>query len=287
MEGTGDRIVRHYAPFNETMRVLTAKVDFRRRYRMSCVAFRSLLAQALPVFVSFFNEAEDVKERARNVAPRALAIMLRIFAGGAMLDVQEGHAVGHDYGYTLFWRMLASVDGVLRLQPFWQNLEERSEAFAARTGGIMSGCVGCLDGLLVRIVKPSVANSAYYYCRKGFHCYNIQAVCDHRYRFTFFSARAAGSTHDATAFAMSDLSPRVHELGNYWIACDAAYPLGPNLIVPFKGKQLTTRKDSFNFYLSSIRIKIECAFGIMGNRFPLITHVIKLVSSFFSFKQPF
>ena len=38
--------------------------------------------------------------------------------------------------------------------------------------------IGCIDGTLVRIVKPTAEEEVAYVCRKGYHAINTQAICD-------------------------------------------------------------------------------------------------------------
>jgi hypothetical protein len=52
----------------------------------------------------------------------------------------------------------------------------------------------------------------------------------------------------------------------FWIAGDEAYAASDYMITPYSGKQLDSRKDSFNFYQSSTRITIERAFGCLVAR---------------------
>ena len=47
-----------------------------------------------------------------------------------------------------------------------------------------------------------------------------------------------------------------------------AYTLHENLLIPFTGLDRTnSAQDSFNFYLSQLRIRVEMAFGWLTNKF--------------------
>lgn len=55
-----------------------------------------------------------------------------------------------------------------------------------------------------------------------------------------------------------------------WMWADAAYPLYPWCIPPFKKPidgELTTEQRHFNFFLSTIRIRVEHAIGLLKGRF--------------------
>ena len=61
----------------------------------------------------------------------------------------------------------------------------------------------------------------------------------------------------------------------YHIIGDSAYPLSNHLMVPYKHKKnsLTHAQKVFNTNLASKRSVIERAFGLLGLRFPCLTHL--------------
>ncbi|CAI6356029.1 unnamed protein product [Macrosiphum euphorbiae] len=83
-----------------------------------------------------------------------------------------------------------------------------------------------------------------------------------------------GSSHDARVFKNSSLghtlinSPQEIISKNQHILGDSAFPLLENLMVPFKFTHILTEKEkSFNRRLSSTRVVIEQAFGLLLGRF--------------------
>jgi len=107
---------------------------------------------------------------------------------------------------------------------------------------------------------------------------DIQAVCDSKCRFIYFSVAAVGSTPDCSAFAKTDL-PEL--LGNlpypYYIPGDCAYICTNKLLIPYAGSHHDdSAKDSFNFHLSQLRIKIEQAFGMMVNKWRVLKRPLEL-----------
>ena len=54
------------------------------------------------------------------------------------------------------------------------------------------------------------------------------------------------------------------------ILADPAYPLLPWLLKPYTGRNLTPEKESFNAYLSSVRILVENSFGKLNARWRMI-----------------
>jgi hypothetical protein len=152
----------------------------------------------------------------------------------------------------------------------WDGLKAIAAVFAAKTDGIYSGCIGALDGIAIRVKCFStndVPDPGNYYCRKGFYALNVQAICDRNKRFLWCSTGHKGGTHDSRAFfetnlydLMESLSEDLKEQGLY-LAGDSAYALAVFLLTPFNNPGPKSIEDAFNFYHSSSRIFIECAFG--------------------------
>ena len=133
----------------------------------------------------------------------------------------------------------------------------------------------------MKIVKPK-EDGAKYWCRKGFYSINLQAICDHKRKFTWFSAAYCGSTHDSVAFAQSRLgeilsNPQhpIQKTG-FWIAGDDAYKGNASqcncLLTPWPSQPggIGPWEDSFNAHQSSCRIEIECAFGALVKRWAIL-----------------
>jgi hypothetical protein len=82
-----------------------------------------------------------------------------------------------------------------------------------------------------------------------------------------------GSVNDAVAWRYTKLYRQI-ESGKFpkqfWIAGDAAYGCSEAILSPFPGKLLPQEKDAFNFHLSQLRINIECAFGMLVNRWGIL-----------------
>ena len=102
--------------------------------------------------------------------------------------------------------------------------------------------------------------------------------------FTGFSAKFPGSLHDARALRNSVIFQRTenqeiltdpviqigrNRIGPYLVE-DSAYPLGPWLLKPFPEATRNPREIAFNKELSSARVKVECAFGILKSRWRIL-----------------
>ena len=86
-------------------------------------------------------------------------------------------------------------------------------------------------------------------------------------------ALGPGSANDLTMYALAEeLRHAIDNLpGGMYALGDAAYPLGDRLLVPFTGDYRDDRfHDSFNFFLSQLRIRVEMAFGRLVTKFRIL-----------------
>lgn len=98
----------------------------------------------------------------------------------------------------------------------------------------------------------------------------LQCVCDHHLRFIDMDISHPASTLEYLTFCMSSLLSKLKTPGFLFLGLtlfgDGAYINTSFMTAPFKGILGGGLKDTFNFYHSSTRIKIECAFGVLVHR---------------------
>jgi len=150
------------------------------------------------------------------------------------------------------------------------------------SNGVLDGCVGALDGWLCRIKVPTqkeTANISAYFSGH-YQCYgvNVQACCDARCRFTWFSVRSPGGTGDSRAFYGTGLKAFLEVIPRgFYVVADAAYTLTTTLLIPFSGGDKKRKdNDAFNFHLSQLRIKIEQSFGLMVNKWRVFKKPVEI-----------
>jgi hypothetical protein len=223
------------------------------------------------------------------------AISIRILAGGSYLDLMPLFCVSVSSIYGIFDQFL---DWVMQALQFplakilqtddWTALQSIADPFSYSSNGILSGTIGALDGIAIRIRSPTLAevpDPGNYYCRKGFFALNVQAICTHSKKFLWCYTSNKGSTHDSVAFTNSRLyslllakNGLLQQKGLYLVG-DSAYNLTPFLLVPYTTDEIrngtTGVYDSFNFYLSSSRIQIECAFGELVRRWGILWRTLQ------------
>lgn len=252
--------------------------EFGRAYRMGRRTFRMLL------FLASSRLQKDVAMARRAgrevVSPEArLGILLRLMAGETVYGCMSSFEVGRSTVYQVFRESRETLNDILDLSGLpesFAGLKALSDSFQTSRSppNPLPGCVGALDGIAIRIKKPSRDESpATFYCRKGYYAIPVQAVVDSNYRFLCFSAVCRGSTHDSLAHAVSSLGRYLEDgrLGEqFWIAGDEAYLCSESLITPIPASQASDVDDAFNFYHSSLRMHVEQAFGILVKKFRLL-----------------
>jgi hypothetical protein len=216
-----------------------------------------------------------------------------MLAGVSYLDLLDTYDV---YYSTVFKSFHECIKWVLKTFIFpldtfvktknWEGLNTISEGFARFTQGILSGIIGAIDGLAVRIRAPSptrdgVEDPGNCYCRKGFHALNVQAICDSCKRFLWASTGHKGSTHDCSAWHETDMHTNMKDL-SHWLEeqgfvliGDSAYNLLSYFLVPYDNAAAGTPEDAYNFWHSNARIRIECAFGELVMRWGIFWRTMR------------
>lgn len=265
---------------------------FRRQFRMNRNAFTNMCTKFITAVGESTFRPKNIVLSTRNAAslqsrggliPGEIkaALSIRVLAGGSYLDLAPLFDVSSSHIYLIFDEFL---DWVLKAFTFpltcciqeedWIVLSAIAEPFLYGSNGVFAGIIGPLDGLALRIRSPKlteVSDPGNYYCRKGFFALNVQAIYDRWKKFLWCHTSNKGSTHDSVAFTNSRLyslltakAELLEEKGFYLIG-DSAYSLTPFLLVPFSTDEIRNDSsamcDAYNFYLSSSRIQIECAFG--------------------------
>jgi hypothetical protein len=135
-------------------------------------------------------------------------------------------------------------------------------------------------------MKPSlldgIQNPASFYSCKGFYGVNVQAIVDRKKRILYRNILSRGAEHDSTAFKNSKLYRNVllpnwqyfATKGFYFIG-DSAYSLKSFLLTPYDNVMHGSSEDNYNFFHSSSRIWVECAFGEVDLRWGILWRPLK------------
>ncbi|XP_066583374.1 putative nuclease HARBI1 [Prorops nasuta] len=163
--------------------------------------------------------------------------------------------------------------------PKGEHAKNVMEKFKAKCG--FPNIIGAIDGTHIKIRAP-LQDSSSYINRKGFPSINLQVVCDSLCLFTHCYVGHPGSIHDARVFRNSPISdyinrPNIYFEDNTHIIGDAAYPLHPQVMVPFRENgHLTMRQKNYNYCLSSSRIAVERGIGQLKTRFRILLDCLPL-----------
>jgi DDE superfamily endonuclease len=214
-----------------------------------------------------------------------LSIALRYFAGGDPLDIALVHGMSHSEIFTSVWMIVDAIHQTRKLDIIFPKSHEEQRRLAREFHSVSKAgidiCVAATDGILIWIPKPTDHECEKMQCgAKKFFCgrkkkfgLNMQGTCDVKGRFLDVSIYHPGSTSDYLAFVTSPLYHKLERpdflAPGLAIFGDGAYSANHYMVTPFKMAK-SGSKDVFNFYQSQLRIRIECAFGMLVHRWAIL-----------------
>lgn len=217
-----------------------------------------------------------------------LAIALRMLAGGSYLDLALIFDIATTSPYEIFHDVLENWICKDYITDFSartylsdvHRMRAVSARFAEQSRDIFTGCIGALDGWLVKIKKPTdkdnVSDPGDFFCRKGFYSINVQVIVDRDKRIIYRSIKSRGGEHDAPAFRESafykEMLTRQNflEENGFYIITDSAYALRSTVLCPYTHAAHEDDRDNYNYFHSSSRIVVECAFGEIDMRWGIL-----------------
>jgi len=259
-------------------------VYFKRAYRMSYQTFKQLYSILKPSLyqVLSFDDKNNCAPNGRILPSVRLACALRFLAGGDAVDIQVLYGISNTEVYESVKIVVEAVNRCESLKiVFPESHAEQmriAKGFQEKSGANFSRCVGCIDGMLVWTYRPSkkdcmeteVGAQKYFCSRKNKYGLNLQAFCDDKLRFLDISIHYGGSSSDLLAFEASELRRKLEQNGflapNLCLFGDNAYINKMYMATPYPNVQGPCTKDSYNFFHSQLRIRIECAFGLLVQR---------------------
>lgn len=263
-------------------------VGFKKRYRLDWGAFNYLLELIRPDLEAgderSKRNAKCTKHGVEILSEVKLAVALRYLAGGAPDDLRLIYHISEGYVYTCTWLVVDAVNRRLQIKFPLDDPEKlavlESEFRAASIGGVWEGQVGCVDGVHFEMQAPSKRDVAdpqkYHVMRKDCYALLAIAVCDQARRFTFYEISKSSTSHDSLAWDTSTLGARVKagELrAPYFINGDSAFSCSDSLVTPIGGG---TEQDTFDYHQSSNRMPIECAFGVLYQRWGILWRPLRM-----------
>ncbi|XP_065435901.1 uncharacterized protein LOC135979501 isoform X1 [Chrysemys picta bellii] len=238
-----------------------------RNFRMRKGTFLELCELLSPAL-----KRKDTRMRAALTVQKRVAIALwKLATPDSYPSVANHFGVGKStVGVAVMQVANAIVELLLSKVVTLGNVQVIIDGFAAMG---FPNCGGAICGTHIPILGPA-HQASQYINRKGYFSMVLQALVNHRGRFTNINVGWPGKGHDARVFRNSGLFRWLQE-GIYFpdhkitvgdvempvvILGDPAYPLMPWLMKPYTGV-LDREKELFNYRLSKCRMVVECAFG--------------------------
>ena len=271
-------------------------VMFRRQFRLCREDFLFVVNK---ISVALHVNRQQAINSSGSSIPVELMLMitLRILAGASYLDMIHYH-VHVDSVNKIVWSVVCAihsdVDNIkiaaneeecIKLARVWSDIQKKRWGEVLTGGTIYAG-----DGLIIEIMQPDLATLRgrpiqVFRNRKNIWAVNAQGFCDANTRFGVLDCKWPGGTNDIVAYNMTDLCHKARD-GVYFPAwacfvLDEAYgSIGGMHLTPYTLSQLKYAKRTdideyfkmvaFNNVLSSQRITIERAFGILIRRWGIL-----------------
>ena len=253
--------------------------SFKRVYRMTRHSFRHLVNIVHDDLIKD-DSASTAHDGAIPVQVR-VGMAIRVLAGGSPLDLMQLFHIPRRTIDEIVHDVI-SVFGLRLKMPgvptTYEECRYLSNAMrqSRRETSPFHGCLGAVDGIAVRINKPPENDLPRdFRSHKGFFALPLLCLVDGNYRILAFSLRCVGATNDSLSFAVSNLAALLRS-GNipfeFWIAGDEGFICTENVITPYPGSEAPpgSARDTFNYYLSSLRVHVEQAFGILVSRWEIL-----------------
>ncbi|KAB0805363.1 hypothetical protein PPYR_02333 [Photinus pyralis] len=230
-----------------------------------------------------------------------------------MMDVVEYLSTGMTFsslGYE-FQIARSTIGTIIRetCEAIWSTLKEQempepteevwlgiADQFYLKTN--FPNCVGTIDGKHIRCMNPRRGGSNFFNYKKFFSIV-LMAVVDANLRFVAIDVGAYGKEGDSTVFRDSPLGKKLYSgslnlppprcLPNtqpeeipqpFVMVGDEAFKLHTNLLKPYPSRNMNATKRVFNYRLSRCRRNVECAFGVLANKWRIFHTPILVQPSF-------
>lgn len=202
------------------------------------------------------------------------------------------HSLVERIGLSTIYALLPEVcEAIVEvLQPEYVRFPDEQDWEAIAQGMFdtfgVPNCLGAIDGKHVRIFAPPHSGTLHYNYKR-YHSIILMAAAESNRRITWAAVGVPGSQNDATVFKFSELGTRINN-GNanlppdrtipgtdvktpYYFLGDGGFPVKKNIMVPYvRSACMTYSEKKFNKKLSGGRQVIECAFGILANKWKIL-----------------
>lgn len=175
-----------------------------------------------------------------------------------------------EYVYETFEHLLSDLN-----QPWLTEQQLRRYATYTYASGIpVATCWGFIDGTVMPICRPQQNQREVYNGHKRIHALKYQSIVTPNGLIANMFGPVEGRRHDAALLAESGILNRItyfaEDNSPLCLYGDAAYPLSPHLLCPYKNAILTQEQQAFNTGMSGAREAVEWAFGKIVQNFAFV-----------------
>lgn len=174
-----------------------------------------------------------------------------------------------------------------------KDWEEISNGFEKQAHFPM--CLGAIDGKHIRIENfPHAGSMNYNY--KHFYSIVLLAVVDADYKFLYVDIGAYGKDCDSSILQKTEFWKRMKS-GNlnipqprrlpgldtkvpYVFIGDSAFPIEEHILKDFSNHNLSVTQRVYNYRLHRARLYVECAFGILSNKWRILHRPLNVSRKF-------
>lgn len=157
-------------------------------------------------------------------------------------------------------------------------------------------CLGAIDGKHIRIENFPHAGSMNFNYKK-YYSIVLLAIADADYKFLFVDIGAYGKDCDSSILQNTEfwrklmnhgleipearpLTPETGMKVPYVFVADNAFPMNEHILKEFFNHNLSIKQRIFNYRLHRARRYVECAFGILSNKWRIFHRAINVSKPF-------
>jgi len=198
--------------------------------------------------------------------------------------------ISHSEVFNSVWKIVDAVnlcdELAFKYPASHEEQKKIAEGFLAKSYPGFTWCAGAIDCMLVWIEKPtetqcveaSVGRKKWFCGRKKKFGIALQGTCDVEGRFLDVVMEHPAWTSDFLAFTTCPLYHKLEVQGflaeGLCFFGDKAYVNCRYMATPYRGATVGTSEDNYNFFHSQLRIRIECAFGMLVGRWGVLRKAI-------------
>mmetsp|Transcript_4497 Transcript_4497/g.6787 ORF Transcript_4497/g.6787 Transcript_4497/m.6787 type:complete len:430 (-) Transcript_4497:272-1561(-) len=254
---------------------------FKKMYRIDKDNFKLLLSYIRDKITTVNVEMARLSSGSEVCPEVRLAMTLRYLAGGSVWDIKLLFNISVNEFYSSVWRVVEAINNYEGFKVVFpiddeEKLTEIEGVFRSKSShGMITGCVGAIDGCLLWQKNPGIAvhNPNRYYCARKEKCaLLLMAIVDADRRFLFYDISCTPSTHDSLAWDSTRLAQRF-AAGDL---CERFFIFGDNAFVCTRSMITPGNDSDFNYFLSELRVNSECAFGEMIRRWGILWRPLEM-----------